>query len=154
MESSVSPPAAALTPPELADLRDVALRERERGGRHEVVAREALARLQVLKAKTASAVFLPELLALLLRQLPETVAGGREVDRTRDGHVGPDPGQRLEHLRLRVVEALRERRARDHEPDADREPERRQDRPAAPAAELREHVGQVEHSAPQPNSAS
>ena len=76
---------------------------------------------------------------------PAAEAAGVLLRRERDGQVGADAGERVERGLLRVVEPAGERRDRDHERDADREPEQREDRAALAAQKLAAQVGEVEH---------
>ena len=52
------------------------------------------------------------------------------------GQVRADPGERLEHLILSLVEAVAQRGDRDHQADAQAEPERREEGAALAAAQL------------------
>ncbi len=71
-------------------------------------------------------------------------ARGALLRREGHGQIGPDPGQGIERLLLRVVEAARKARDHDHEADRDAEPEQREDRPRASSEQLVTDVAQVE----------
>ena len=157
IEFSVRPPAAPSTPSSFAIVVDLARREAELRRGDEVVAGELRrrARRARLQAGAGPPPFSSsQLLPLALRELLEAAAAdrwSRDVDRPRDRHVRADAGERLEHVGLRAVEAGRECVDGHDEADADGEAERGEDGAAAPPAELREHVGHVEHG-PQRNS--
>jgi hypothetical protein len=153
------PTGCGLDPVELADLRDVALGERQLRRRHEVVARELRARLaQVSKPEPRAAVLLLQLLALVIRESREeawaaaTVVARGEVDGPRHRHVGADAGERLQDRRLRVVEPAREGVHGHDERDPDAEAQCGQDRTPEPAAKFGERVGDVEHGETQQTS--
>jgi hypothetical protein len=132
---------------EVGDLRDARGGEAELARGAEVVAGELRPRLaEVAQAEASRPVLLLELLPFLLGELRKPVAVAGEADGARDGHVGADAGERLQHLRLRLVEPLGERSNRDDEPDAEREPERREDGAAAASPQLTEGVRDVEHA--------
>ena len=104
----------------------------------------------VLRSNARPPVLLLELVALLLGQPGRPLALAVDLQRPRDGHVRADAGQRLQHLVLRLVEARGERADRDHEPDADAEAERGEERAALAAAQLGDQVREIEHGREHP----
>ena len=143
---------------ERADLRNLGRGHAQLRAAGERVARELLTGLaELVEPDARAAVLRAELLPLLLRELAERAGPGAEVEveveRPRDGEVGADAGERLEHLLLGVVDPTREGRDGDDEADADGEAEGGQERAAGPAPELREGVREGEHAA-EPTSRS
>ncbi len=63
----------------------------------------------------------------------------------RHRQVGADPGQGIQRLLLRLIEAARDAGDHDHERNAEAEPECREDRASATANELVSQVAQIEH---------
>jgi hypothetical protein len=136
------------------DPRRLALGEGELAGGDEVVARDLRAALERAEVESRALVLLAELL-LLGRRKPRAGSESAEalhrarpahLQRPVDRHVGADAGERLEHLGLGVVEALRQRGHRHDQPHPDREPQRREQRATLPPPQLREDVGDVEHA--------
>ncbi len=76
---------------------------------------------------------------------PEAEPAAALLRRECDRQVGADARERVERGLLRVVEPARERRDRNHERDAEREPEHSEDRPRLPPKQLVAKVGEVEH---------
>ena len=72
--------------------------------------------------------------------------------RTGDGQVGADAAERVERLLLRGVEPARQGGDRNHETDADRQPEQGQDRPASSSEQLGAEIADVEHGLIKPPS--
>ncbi len=76
---------------------------------------------------------------------PEAEPAAALLRRECDRQVGADARERVERGLLRVVEPARERRDRNHERDAEREPEHGEDGPRLPPKQLVAKVGEVEH---------
>jgi hypothetical protein len=76
---------------------------------------------------------------------PRRAVAIRYDDGTGDREIGPDSGERLEHLLLGIVQAPGEGANDHHEPDAHCEAERRERGAPRPPAELCYEVAEVEH---------
>ena len=135
---------------DLGDLRRGRLRERQlRPGQEEVVD-ELVARLPELREiGDHRLVGLDHLAAAAAEPAAASEAAAlRAVLRLRregDGEVGADARERIERLRLGLVEPSREGRDCDHERDADSETEDRENRAALAPDELAPQIAQEEH---------
>src|SRR5215211_5793167 len=147
---SVSPPATV----EVGHLASLGLRKAELGHGHEVGLAEVLARLaEVVQAHARRAVLLAKLLLLLLAEIRERTARAAaavacvlvDVERAGNREIGAHAGKRPQHLVLCLIEAIRERGDRDHQPHSHAETERGQEGAPLPAAQLRGQITQVEH---------
>ena len=131
---------------EVDDLVRLLLGEGQLRARQEEVVDEVRPRLaQLGKVGDDGLVRLDDVAAAAAAERPAGILLGSAGHR----QIGPDRGERVERRALRLVEPLREARDRDHEPDAEREAEQGEDRTAAPAQELADQVGDVEHRCPQ-----
>ena len=140
------PPAASLTPSSAGHLGRSRRRERELRARGEVGVGELLTGLaEVAEALAHRAVLALEPAALGIRQAARPAAAARASSgRVTDRSV-PTPVSGSSTSSWALSSPSRERGDRDHEAHAEPQPERGQERAAAPAPELRRDVGEVEH---------
>ena len=134
------------------DLRDLGggrLRERElRAGQEEVVDELVAGLAELREVGDHRLVRLDHLAAAAAEATAAGPAALRRVlrlRRERHGEVGADAGERVQRLRLRLVEPAREGRHGDHERDADRQAEHREDRAALAPHELAPQIAEEEH---------